>query len=74
MISEKELKKRREKYPAGTVVVLDRMNDTQAPPPGTAGEVKGVDDIGSIHVAWENGSSLALIPEEDDFHIKGPDK
>lgn len=71
MISEMELKKLREKYPAGTKVVLDRMDDIQAVPPGTAGEVKTVDDAGNIHVAWTTGSSLALLPDVDSFHIKG---
>ena len=69
MISEMELKKLREKYPVGTVVVVDRMDDIQAVPPGTAGEVKMVDDAGNIHVSWETGSSLALIPEADVFYI-----
>lgn len=72
MISEMELKKLREKYPVGTVVVVDRMDDIQAVPPGTAGEVKMVDDAGNIHVAWITGSSLALLPDVDSFHIKGP--
>ena len=26
-----------------------------------------IDDAGSIHMRWENGSSLALIPEIDSF-------
>ena len=72
MISEMELKKLREKDPVGTVVVVDRMDDIQAVPPGTAGEVKMVDDAGNIHVAWITGSSLALLPDVDSFHIKGP--
>ena len=28
-----------------------------------------VDDAGQIHVKWENGSSLALLYDEDDFEI-----
>ena len=71
MIRGAELQKLREKYPVGTVVVLDRMDDFQSPPVGTVGEVTYIDDIGSIHVSWQNGSSLALIPDEDEFHIKG---
>lgn len=69
MISEMELKKLREKYPSGTKVVLDRMDDIQAPAPGTVGTVTFVDDAGGIHVSWETGSSLALIPEADVFYI-----
>lgn len=58
----------RELYPKGTWLVLDGMDDRQAPPIGTCGEVIGVDDMGTIHVAWDNGSSLGLIYGYDTFH------
>ena len=48
----------RKKYPAGTRVELVRMDDAQAPPIGTKGTVKGVDDTGSLLMRWDNGSSL----------------
>ena len=35
-----------------------QMDDPQAPPIGTKGTVIGVDDIGSIMVAWDTGSGL----------------
>ena len=41
----------REQYPPGTRVELLRMDDPQAPPIGTRGTVRGVDDTGSIMVA-----------------------
>lgn len=50
----------RSQYPAGTRVELIRMDDAQAPPIGTHGTVRGVDDIGSILVAWDNGSTLSV--------------
>lgn len=37
------------------------MDDVQAPPVGTKGTVIGVDDIGSVMVSWDNGSSLSLV-------------
>ena len=46
----------RKRYPAGTRIELVRMDDVQAPPVGTRGTVTWVDDIGSIMVAWDNGS------------------
>jgi hypothetical protein len=55
-------------YPVGCRVQLDRMNDKQAPPEGTKGTVSGVDDIGSIMVAWDNGSSLSVVYGEDLCH------
>lgn len=56
----------RSQYPAGCTVELIEMNDTQAPPPGTRGRVIWVDDIGTIHVAWENGSSLGVAYGQDE--------
>ena len=59
----------RRRYPAGTRVELISMNDPQAPPAGTKGTVTGIDDIGSILVSWDNGSSLNVIPGEDVIKI-----
>ena len=41
------------------------MEDVQAPPIGTKGTVRGVDDIGSIMVRCDNGSSLSVAYGED---------
>ena len=37
------------------------MDDEQAPPPGTGGTVLGVDDTGSLLMAWDNGSGLNVL-------------
>ena len=50
----------RERYPKGTRVELIRMEDIQAPPVGTKGTVTAVDDMGTIHVKWDTGSSLGI--------------
>ncbi|MFM1514498.1 DUF4314 domain-containing protein [Helcococcus ovis] len=55
----------RKKYPVGSRVELVFMEDIQAPPIGTKGTVRGVDDIGSIMVSWDNGSSLSIAYDED---------
>ena len=55
----------RKEFPSGTRVELLRMDDPQAPPIGTQGTVMGVDDIGSIMVAWDNGSGLNVVYGED---------
>ncbi len=55
----------RNQYPAGCVVELISMDDEFAPPKGTKGKVIHVDDIGSIHVAWETGSTLGVVPGVD---------
>lgn len=61
MISKEMINKLKEKYPVGTRVKLIKMEDDQAPPIGTLGTVHGVDDIGSILVKWDNGSTLNVI-------------
>lgn len=58
----------KESYPPGTRVMLLSMEDPWAPvPSGTKGTVEVVDDIGQIHMKWDNGRSLALVPGEDSF-------
>ena len=37
--------------------------------PGDKGTVDFVDDIGTIHISWDNGSKLGLVPGEDQFKI-----
>ena len=67
--SREQIAALQERYPHGTRVELLRMDDPQAPPTGTMGEVLGVDDAGQILVRWETGSSLSLIPGVDSFRI-----
>lgn len=60
----------KEKYPPGTRVRLAEMRDPYAPvPPGTEGTVDFVDDACGIHMQWDNGRTLALIPGEDRFSV-----
>ena len=65
MISKEALQALRERFPKGTRVELVKMDDPQAPPIGTKGTVLGVDDIGSILVAWDNGCGLSVAYGED---------
>ena len=52
-------------YPVGARVELLQMNDAFAPPIGTKGTVRGIDDAGSILVDWDNGSRLNVAYGED---------
>ena len=65
MISKETLQALRERYHKGTRVELVQMDDAQAPPVGTKGTVRGVDDMGSIMVAWDNGCGLSVAYSED---------
>ena len=55
----------RRAYPVGCIVELVEMDDPQAPPVGTLGEVIAVDDIATIHVAWSTGSGLGIAWGQD---------
>lgn len=52
---------RKEKYKHGDRVELVKMEDIQAPPVGTKGTVRFVDDVGTVFVRWESGSGLGAI-------------
>lgn len=65
IISDSVLKNLRTAYPPGTRVKLIKMDDEQAPPKGTLGTVRGVDDAGSIMISWDNGSGLNVVYGED---------
>ena len=40
------------------------MDDPYAPPIGSIGVIKGVDDLGSILVQWENHGRLSILPDD----------
>ena len=58
----------KDRFPNGCRVALDHMDDAQAPPPGTTGTVIHVDDMGTIHVAWDTGSSIGVVFGADACH------
>ncbi|KXL53861.1 hypothetical protein CLNEO_10870 [Anaerotignum neopropionicum] len=59
----------KKKYPVGTKIQLDHMDGERDMPDGLLGEVKYVDDQGQLHMKWQNGRNLALVPNLDSFHI-----
>lgn len=69
-MTDKMIDRLRAQYPKGTKVVLTKMNGEGQMPSGLKGRVEVVDDAGQIHVRWENGSSLALIPGVDTFSVE----
>lgn len=54
----------------GDRVRLIKMVDDPRPiEPGSEGTIEHIDDIGQIHVDWDNGRKLALIPGVDEYTI-----
>lgn len=64
-MNRKRVEVLRKQYPSGCTVALVHMDDEFAPPAGTKGTVIHVDDIGGIHIAWETGSTLGVVPGVD---------
>ena len=65
--THEELADLRSRYPKGSRVKLISMNDPYCWDlnPGMLGTVMHVDDIGTIHVAWDCGSTLGVVYGED---------
>ena len=53
----------------GKRIKMIKMNDPYPVEPGTMGTVKFIDDNGQIHVNWDNGRTLAIIPRVDEYQI-----
>jgi len=68
-MNEKMLALLKIRYPAGCIIELTgEMHDDPRPiEVGTRGKVVYIDDFGTIHMAWENGRTLGLIPGKDEF-------
>ena len=70
MISEDKLNEIKENYPPETKIkLLKETEDKQPILAGTIGIVDYIDSEGQLHMKWENGRTLALIPEVDQFEI-----
>lgn len=61
-------------YTPGTRIQLIEMNDPYAVPSGTRGTVSCVDDMATVHVDWDNGSTLGLAYGEDSFRTLTADE
>lgn len=60
--SQETIARLRESYPKGTRVELVCMHDPYTKlVPGDKGRVDFVDDGGTIHITWNNGSTLGAV-------------
>ena len=66
--NEKKIEMLRQRYPEGTRICLDHMEDLCPVESGTCGTVRVVDDAGTLHCKFDNGRMLGVIPDVDQFH------
>lgn len=60
----------KKEYPPGVTVQLVYTRDIKHPIAiGSEGKVIKVDDIGTIHVKWEDGQKIGIIYGEDTIRI-----
>lgn len=67
--NEKKVEMLRQRYPEGTRICIDSMDDYCPIESGTSGTVEFVDDAGTLHCKFDNGRTLGVIPDVDDFHV-----
>jgi len=68
--SRNEVERIKEQYPVGTRIELIGMDDPYAPvESGIQGTVEIVDDAGTLHMRWDNGRTLGIVPGEDQFKV-----
>ena len=73
-IPDHVIEDRKERFPAGARVELIRMEDPYRKlDPGEKGTVTAVDNIGTIHVSWDCGSTLGVCYGEDEVKSLVPD-
>ena len=70
-IDKKTLEQLRSVFTDGTRVELLYMDDpyNKKLHPGSRGTVRSVDDMGTIHVRWDCGSSLGVVYGEDGCRV-----
>ncbi len=52
------------------VKLINMINDPNPIPSGTEGTIRLIDDAGIIHVNWDNGRRLGLIPNVDEYELE----
>ena len=66
--NENKVEMLRQRYPEGTRICLDHMEDLCPVESGTCGTVQFVDDVGTLYCKFDDGRTLGVIPDVDKFH------
>lgn len=69
VFNKKRIEMMKQRYPEGTRICLDNMdNDPNPIPPGSKGTVQFVDDMGTVFCKFDSSRSFGVVPGEDGFH------
>ena len=49
--------------------MVEMVDDPQPIESGTIGVIYHVDSLGTIHVHWENGRTLGVVPNVDKYEV-----
>lgn len=65
----KSLNLKRCNYIGKKIILIECKDPHTNLKPGAIGIVSTIDDRGTIHVNWNDGSTLGLIPGIDKYHL-----
>lgn len=51
------------------VHLIEMVDDPLPVPPHAEGTIRHVDSLGQLHVIWDNGRKVAVIPGHDRYEI-----
>jgi hypothetical protein len=68
-MSREFIETQREQLIGRRIKCLFMGNDPNPIPTGSIGTIDHIDDEGYIHVKWDNGRSLSLIPNVDIYEV-----
>ncbi len=58
----------------GMRIRMQMMDDERPISSGMEGTIKHIDGIGTLHVKWDNGRTMGVVPEIDEYELLPPEE